>query len=473
MVNKSYPFRFVIFVSILSRLALISIQLLTSKLITDHKAIAYHNCYHRALAHDGSSSPKVSSSIFPIYQTIQGFTKWDAQYFLEISIDGYPKEQHLVFLPLLPLVLSSTIELLNRILGYIPENIQDQGIRTERYISSAVICTFLNNFIFFPVAALALYTLTKSLRGNDHYFARKVVLWFCFNPASVFFSSCYSESLFSALVFPAICLIEYQNHMSPSLAKRKSKTFIRKNQTNSSGYTSFITYLPSSLLLSLACLTRSNGLVLISFIGYQFLLKNWTVFRYGLYLEGKLIRILRLIQDMVAFLFLSVVIVLGYILFQTYAYVKFCTLGGTRDSMPEWCEQRIPHSYSSVQSKYWNVGFLRYYQLRQVPNFILALPMMLLVVFGSLRYLSRTKRKFMNRREIIYHLHAVSLSVFCFLMINVQVTTRLISSSCPVIYWYCEDITRNSPSKRRVLRLYFLTYFIVGAILHTSYYPWT
>ena len=44
----------------------------------------------------------------------------------------------------------------------------------------------------------------------------------------------------------------------------------------------------------------------------------------------------------------------------------------------------MPYGY--VQDKYWNVGFLRYFELRQLPNFILAAPVIYLVLAHSARF---------------------------------------------------------------------------------------
>ena len=52
----------------------------------------------------------------------------------------------------------------------------------------------------------------------------------------------------------------------------------------------------------------------------------------------------------------------------------------------DWCHGRMPMPYGYIQDKYWNVGFLRYFELRQIPNFIIAAPVIYVVLSHSLRF---------------------------------------------------------------------------------------
>ncbi|CAN0577636.1 unnamed protein product, partial [Ectocarpus sp. 12 AP-2014] len=94
----------------------------------------------------------------------------------------------------------------------------------------------------------------------------------------------------------------------------------------------------------------------------------------------------------------ALLVIAPYVLVQTYAYRKFC-LAGTRlaeEELPSltmehlhpWCAWRVPSVYAHVQSTYWNVGAFRYYQWKQIPNFLLAAPALILTAHGIARFFS-------------------------------------------------------------------------------------
>ena len=44
------------------------------------------------------------------------------------------------------------------------------------------------------------------------------------------------------------------------------------------------------------------------------------------------------------------------------------------DEPSEWCQYEPPVAYSYIQRVYWDNGFLTYWEAKQLPNFILAAP---------------------------------------------------------------------------------------------------
>ena len=63
------------------------------------------------------------------------------------------------------------------------------------------------NTVFFALADVSLYRLSINLFGEKNVALVSSIL-FCFNPASVFMSSLYTESLFSCLQFTALWYLE-------------------------------------------------------------------------------------------------------------------------------------------------------------------------------------------------------------------------------------------------------------------------
>ncbi|XP_017786809.1 PREDICTED: GPI mannosyltransferase 2 [Nicrophorus vespilloides] len=164
-----------------------------------------------------------------------------------------------------------------------------------------------------------------------------------------------------------------------------------------------------------------------------------------------------------------------------------------------WCNYKLlPIPYSYVQDKYWNVGFFKYYQLKQIPNFLLALPIICLILlqsyyffkynwhyivhhsmfvkfllrnFGGNNYLRRQKYAVESKFEIDFAfpciLHALALTIFCIIFVHIQVTTRMLCSASPVIYWFSNQVNK------RFIKYYYLCYFYVGTIMFCNFLPWT
>ena len=73
-----------------------------------------------------------------------------------------------------------------------------------------------------------------------------------------------------------------------------------------------------------------------------------------------------------------------FLYLQYSAYRVFC-LGDSKQAL--WCDAFPPSIYTYVQSKYWNVGLLRYWTPQQLPNFVLGAPPLALLLAYTLHYL--------------------------------------------------------------------------------------
>ena len=58
------------------------------------------------------------------------------------------------------------------------------------------------------------------------------------------------------------------------------------------------------------------------------------------------------------------------------------------DEPCEWCQYEHPVAYSYIQRVYWDNGFLNYWEAKQLPNFVLAAPAVVMVLHHSYHFLS-------------------------------------------------------------------------------------
>ncbi|XP_062554175.1 GPI mannosyltransferase 2 [Armigeres subalbatus] len=478
--------------ALLSRLLVIALQIISNHLIPDHDAGVF------LAPRDPEAIPGKFDGL--VQTVLGGLHRWDSQYFLHISEHGYSYENTLAFFPLFPFI----IKIIASVLG------GNSSLVTYRELS--LVIAVLLNVIFFVLAAKALYKLSNVVLGNKKKSELAVIL-FCFNPASIFFTAPYTESLYSWLSFAVMaqCIDDIN---------------------------SILITVP----LSLSILCRSNGMLNIGFLLFFYMRRilSQNSFHNIICIGSKLFSIL-------------IIIIFHYGIAQVYSYYLFCfeqkfsfplhvkeyavahnlVLAGnkTAESSP-WCSNYLPLSYSYVQSHYWNVGFMQYYELKQLPNFLLALPAIYLVVSNSCKYihenwdfcarigllrLSKKQLKNMrnyDRNAFVFIAHALFLALFSVFFVHVQVTTRMLASSSPVLYWFAAEYFTGDKAfiRRQVIRklsrqvqdgtepcahvenhvelteildiksmnlkqlsvlTYFIGYAVIGTVLFSNFLPWT
>ncbi len=230
------------------------------------------------------------------------------------------------------------------------------------------------NLIFFVQAACVFYKLSVRVLG-DETLAFKAAQLLCINPASIFFSAPYTESLYLLLTLLGLYQFEKKNNMG------------------------------AAFFFALSGATRSNGLVNLGFLLYatlvQFLsqikVTSNTDFVDKKTRQISVVSIISLtVLPAIAY---SIICATPFLLYQYYAYLLYCdpevskgnlkahiiSYGTERGyKMPDirwpspWCDYSLPFSYSYVQNHHWGVGFLSYYEFKQIPNFMLALPMIVI-----------------------------------------------------------------------------------------------
>lgn len=465
--------------AVLSRLVIILLQFISNMLMTDHEAGVFL-----------SPKPPVNKSICNtvINYGLGGFRRWDAEYFLHIAEFGYTYENTLAFYPLYPFTVRYATEALEKVIPW--AQCSRRGL--------LLFVSVLLNVVFFALAARALRLLTEAVL-LDKKKAMMAVLLFCFNPASVFFSAPYSESLFAWLTF-TVMLKCVQNH-----------------------------FWTASLPLFTSILCRSNGTINVGFFLYFSVRHVFVRPKFNLLIFLKQLRN-------------ALVVMLGVVLtfstLQLYFHSLYCVkqdityptvikryaarnryiLAGTYNKDPNvspWCGQPFALSYSYIQSHYWNVGLFNYYEWKQAPNFVLAAPILVLILIGSIRYLnnnrdivlslglSRTaclvKQKLRTKyNQFVFISHVLILTTTCILFVHIQVSTRMLASSSPVLYWLAAKVVsidkilvkRKESDNFRImwyymcpiryanlwellLKFWFFAYCFIGTVLFCNFYPWT
>jgi phosphatidylinositol glycan class V len=463
----------------------------------------------------GGADAGMHSYIERLESNIASLTPWDSVYFVRIAQCGYESDQIFAFFPLLPAVMwvggkvarglymgflllvylvreetwADEVRIKMELFAGKTDWLSRTIITTTPTITSVerigmVITGLVVNMVAFCAAAVVLYRLgVRVLR--DERVAYLAVVVFCFNPASVFYSAVYSESLFGLFTWMGLWRV---------LTGR---------------------YWGGVGWLSLAGLTRSNGILGVWFLVWTELISgrrtqmstsSWSVVR----------SVVRVVLG-------SVIVFLPYVCMQAYGWVVFCGFGGgqgdeidqIRGRAPEWCDATVPSIYGYIQNTYWDVGFLNFYQkLVRLPFVVQSIPVIALAVatcwtwtFGPWAIAGvacggRTaalKRFFsMGRYELdvvvskrvasalkhsaaiveplvapfVYHL--ALMTFFAIFVMHVNVATRFLSSS-PALFWGAAQWMLNDDSKMRRWRIMFVwcaSYLVVGTIMFPNFYPW-
>lgn len=340
-------------------------------------------------------------------------------------MNGYIYESALAFFPLLPLVL--------RILSGITYVFPSLLSLWVHHILVGVFLSFLCNIL----GAIQMYRFSKMMLMSESLSLTSALLY-VINPASVFFSSLYSESLYSLLLISALLYINKGN------------------------------YVRGCSFLSLTAACRSNGLVNCGFACFPHFIalinELANICKQGvakLFIFKVLEAVLYRICVFAAIIGCSV---LPFVLYQYYAGYLYCftktksfLLSFLTPSYPSpelaefaqksdiltpftsnatihpvWCTGVPWSSYSLLQKRFWNVGAFNYYELKQLPNFLLALPILTLVFKTICLFIKSAPKTFLSlgiltetgkQRLILPHIyHIIFLAVYGIINVHIQVS---------------------------------------------------
>ena len=433
-----------LYLCVLSRLVIMSVAVIGNILLEDHRAEGVEPAYFD------------QSSVFEVI--LSTFSKWDAVYFLNISYFWYQQDTHYVFYPLYP----SCIKLFGHFLGC--------WFEMEERTAHVIAAVSISN-ICFIIAFVTLRKMYAELNFSKICVDRISLLFIC-TPANIFFVSAYSESLYAMLAWTGMLHIQRRQDLM------------------------------GAVCLMLASLTRSNGIfnavfVLVALLQRLAALRDW-----------------RESPGLCGLAVICVCVCLPYAVFSHYAYNRICfqEIWGLDDVWGwEWggaegtcgpsgggllsCNDLGQRSQSlfgqtlaflnifpSLQRAHWQVGWLTQYQLKQIPNFCLAAPVLALTAYTLQPLLdlctpnhwqcalSRTLKS-----PLLPHLcHLVCLGAVCVGVAHVQVSTRVLLSGCPILYMSLGHLAfaDHTPWRGRVW-IYVILFNVLGVLGHPNFYPWT
>ena len=354
-----------------------------------------------------------------ITRIVNKFITWDIVYFSDLYVNDIKFEHQFVFCPNWWRLIKS--------------------IGPDNFYTRLIVSVIVSNTCHY-LSVLVLYMLTRDYLIR---FQRREVLdrhselasiLMIIAPAGIFLTSGYSEVFSNLLSFTAIYLHNKSfNHQDFSQANNKSIRYVSM-------------YVILGILTAYNFTIRAN-LVLLGVLYlydlYEFVLvnQNWTQGTWAIITGSQI--------------FLSIVN-------QNWiSYRTFCPQRG------EWCENRIPSLFQYAQDHYWNVGFMKYWTPNNIPNFILASP--LLVIHGlAIRHYIKELPKIKKIMPLVL--------INCLLMVgaiffwNVQIFNR-ISSFLPLSYWYVGQLILEDDWRGRAMAYFMIIYGLLQTSLFAAFLP--
>jgi len=202
--------------------------------------------------------------------------------------------------------------------------------------------------------------------------------------------------------------------------------------------------------------------------------------------------------------FLSSMPLLPFLIHQLKGYQAFCLLQSSSDPDSErrpWCANRLPFIYPFVQSEYWDSGFLQYWKMQQLPNFVLAGPLLGLLLWGSGTFIvrvgvpvslgvyhrvfsspkshptphsSKSKSKYSNPllvRSLLPHaIYALILTLTLLFAAHTQIILR-VAPSMPFTYWSAAWLVLEHPKWAKAWVTWSIVWGAMSVVLWVVFLP--
>ena len=413
-------------ISISSRIVIIGLSILSDAIFKDHTA--------QDVAHF-SGRRQVGDCDTAVSSWLQAFTKWDAAHYLNIAAhSGYREEMEVAFMPLYP----SFIRLVARVIKIaLPGSPDDCRGDADRLVVSALglnaACFVLASLVL--IQLLALWNLKQSLQ--------LLAFWLhIFNPANIFFTTAYTESIYAATAWLGILLLEKER------------------------------YLWACLPFFVASMIRSNGIMNAAIPACMLLCKSLTAVKTNS--AASIVRLLTLLIPPCA------ASLVPFLLLDNWNHSYLCSFGASYGQTYEKAcllQIGVPRyfgTYSFIQKKYWNVGWLQYYQLVQLPNILLAVPIVVIACAIVARRDGELNSPLLWKHKV----HLSAILVIGLGWAHTEILTRLLLASCPIMYVGLASLLLDYKRGQnlflmRLLFTYMIMFNLLGILLHVNFYPWT
>ncbi|KAM5530581.1 hypothetical protein V8D89_015740 [Ganoderma adspersum] len=410
------------------------------------------------------SSPKV---LLPSWTEPTGFLRslrrtlasavlrWDTFHFAHIAKEGYVYEHEWAFFPAAPSLMRSLGGMLRSL--WTP-TVDSSQLEVGDILVGGVLGSMLSVH-----SVLVLYDLTVELLGSPNVALLAALLSLLPSSPVTLRMAGYTETIFTWCSYSGMLYC----------ARRQ--------------------WLFGAFCFTVAVTARSNGIFLCGFILYGLIAEP--------ILEHRKIYFGRTVLAVA----LSAMILSPFLYLQYSAYRVFC-LGDSKQA--PWCDAFPPSIYTYVQSKYWNVGLLRYWTPQQLPNFVLGAPPLALLFVYTLHYLrsaflprlqalvsppssnpkssldksvesddgtsaprsARTLSPFLHPSLAPHVVHALLMALLLLFASHTQIVLR-VAASMPCIYWAAAWLLVERPALGRWWVGWSVVWGAVSCVLWAAFLP--
>ncbi|KAF2674841.1 hypothetical protein BT63DRAFT_420109 [Microthyrium microscopicum] len=398
-------------------------------------------------AENGKSLSQVS-----LAGLLSKFVRWDAFYFVSAAWKGYyTNEQDWAF----SFGWTGVLSWLSQ--AWKLTNDQDTTVVLHGIILANV-CHLLSAIVLFKLTELFL-----SDRPNSKFVHLPLIAaaLHILSPAGVFLIAPYSEALYSFLSFLGYYLYA-------------QGVFYRRQPSSTAGQNLFV--LGSGICFGVASTVRGNGLLNGLLFAYDAALwaLRLTGFRIS-FAQAELDKDSQYLSSIWSTILAGSMIGAGYIYPQYVAYNEFCYMADKK-LQPPWCQQIPPGIYSSIQSRYWNVGPFKYWTASNIPLFLLAAPMLwVLYRAGTAAFRQSTSSQYLNStgQYVVRRLALPQLAIALITLTtaHVQIINRL-ASGYPLWYiWLASELCLRKDSSSSVTVRVMVMYGMIQAALYSAFLP--